>query len=107
MEDVLGTLFALLILAFGFYLLARGVSDLRRRSSARELFALRALVDRIDSLAFDNRDINPELGTQVLDEIRAHRRREEARQLGTAIVDPHRATASAVRAAQQRNKRVT
>lgn len=46
------------------------------RSEKRELKELRMLVQRIDRLAYTNRDINPELSVQILDEISQHKNKE-------------------------------
>ena len=49
----------------------------RRGKTARRVIVLEALVDRLDSLAFDNREINPELSVQIIDEIRTVRRSKQ------------------------------
>jgi hypothetical protein len=44
------------------------------RKERKELASLRDTVDVIDALAYENRDVNPELSVQILDEIKKHRR---------------------------------
>lgn len=41
-----------------------------------ELRTLRTLVQTIDELAYRNRDVNPELSVQILDEIGQHKDKE-------------------------------
>ncbi|QWZ07864.1 hypothetical protein KRR39_21185 [Nocardioides panacis] len=42
----------------------------------REITALRALVARLKDIAWDQRELDPNLSTIVIDEIRAHEKKE-------------------------------
>lgn len=64
------------------YLLGRSTAtraevDARSVEAARrEILALRALVGSLKDLAWDHRELDPNLSTIIIDEIRAHERRE-------------------------------
>lgn len=68
---------ALLFLA-GVAVILKYVSAPQRatRSEHRQLKELQALVNRIDNLAYNSREINPELSVQVIDEIRNYKQKE-------------------------------
>jgi len=55
----------------------RAVAELRTRLREREL-----LVEHLRELAWDHRDVSPELATIILDEIRTAERRNRGGELG-------------------------
>lgn len=85
MDSILGPI---ILLVVAYLLIRKAITSTRAPDIEKENAALRALVDRIDRLADDSRDLRtPEcpdalLAVQVLDEIRSHRRRNDGDRLG-------------------------
>jgi demethoxyubiquinone hydroxylase (CLK1/Coq7/Cat5 family) len=73
----MGTFFAAIFLigifALAVYLIAYGISHSRVAPTSQENLIWRHLVYRLDKIAHDNRDVNPELAVQVIDEIQTTR----------------------------------
>ena len=76
---------ALLVIALAGlvgYLLGRssaaqaGVDAAQVDAVRREITSLRALVDQLKELASDHREIDPNLATIIIDEIRTHEKKE-------------------------------
>lgn len=93
--------FGFLLMLLGAYLIARGVSAIRAAPLLRERNAQAELIDRIDQLAFDNRDVSPELATQVLDEVRSYHHARDA----TATPGAHIARMRHLRRSRRRRAR--
>lgn len=72
----------ILMVIMGVGAVCAGVIAITNRKNAlskqdrQELDGLRLLVDKIDELAYSQREINPELSVQIIDEIRLHNRNQ-------------------------------
>jgi hypothetical protein len=70
---VVGVVGTLTVLALSKMAVGPRIERLSRKDRL-ELDSLRNTIDSIDTLAYDSRELYPELSIQVLDEIKKHRR---------------------------------
>jgi hypothetical protein len=70
---VVGVVGTLTVLVLSKMAVGPRIERLSRRDRL-ELDSLRNTIDSIDTLAYDSRELYPELSIQVLDEIKKHRR---------------------------------
>ena len=74
------TLIVVVLVAAGFGIVAAygagKASAGPSRAEKRELADLRKLVSQIDRIAYNNRDVNPELSVQIIDEIGTYKNQE-------------------------------